>query len=102
MTQRALGGGGDHGPDWGVRLQIGPAWGCHSAEKETKCLYNSVARDTMRLFAAATLCLPHNVDPGARLLCSELSASFLLLDFLPDSKNEFLLTKVSLETQERQ
>jgi len=26
----------------------------------------------------------------------------LLLDFLPDSKNEFLLTKVSLETQERQ
>jgi len=26
----------------------------------------------------------------------------LLPDFLPDSQNEFLLTKVSLETQERQ
>lgn len=86
----------------GSKVTIWARLGVSRRRKETKCLYNSVARDTMRLFAAATLCSPHNVDPGARLLCSELSASFLLLDFLPDSKNEFLLTKVSLETQERQ
>lgn len=38
MTQRVVEGGGGHGPERGVRLQFGPGWGCHGAEKRNKML----------------------------------------------------------------